>query len=89
MDTTLFQLRSFVHQRLYIAAEEILGEVEKTITLALYEAEVSQTKQEVGSLRHQLTKDLRKKSGCRRHISTTAAASCRASNDQQHSGTGR
>ncbi|XP_039681050.1 zinc finger protein 724-like isoform X1 [Perca fluviatilis] len=62
MDTTLFQLRSFVHQRLYIAAEEILGEVEKTITLALYEAEVSQTKQEVGSLRHQLTKDLRKKS---------------------------
>ncbi|XP_028455903.1 zinc finger protein 724-like [Perca flavescens] len=62
MDTTMFQLRSFVHQRLYTAAEEILGEVEKTITLALYEAEVSQTKQEVGILRHQLTIDLRTKS---------------------------
>ncbi|XP_070837333.1 zinc finger protein 436 [Chaetodon trifascialis] len=54
MDTTMFQLRSFVHQRLYSAAEEILGEVEKTITLALYEAEVSRSKEEVESLRHQL-----------------------------------
>ncbi|XP_051243674.1 zinc finger protein with KRAB and SCAN domains 8-like [Dicentrarchus labrax] len=54
MDTTMFQLRSFVHQRLYTAAEEILGEVEKTITLALYEAEVSRSKEEVESLRHQL-----------------------------------
>nr|XP_046272386.1 zinc finger protein 37 homolog [Scatophagus argus] len=54
MDATMFQLRSFVHQRLYRAAEEILGEVEKTITLALYEAEVSRSKGEVESLRHQL-----------------------------------
>ncbi|KAF3700228.1 Zinc finger protein 37 [Channa argus] len=54
METTMFQLRSFVHQRLYAAAEEILGEVEKTITLALYEAEVSRSKEEVESLRHQL-----------------------------------
>ncbi|XP_029997528.1 zinc finger protein 12-like isoform X2 [Sphaeramia orbicularis] len=37
-DTAMLQLRSFVHQRLYAAAEEILGQVEKTITLALYEA---------------------------------------------------
>ena len=42
------QLRLFVHQRLYTAAEEILGEVEKTITLALYESE-----DQVGSLQHQ------------------------------------
>lgn len=66
MDTmaTIFQLRSFVHQRLYAAAEEILGEVEKTITLALYEAEVnvSRSKEEMESLRHQLGL-LRKKSG--------------------------
>ncbi|XP_070837332.1 uncharacterized protein [Chaetodon trifascialis] len=54
MDTTMFQLRTFVHQRLYSAAEEILGEVEKTITLALYEAEVSRSKEEVESLRQQL-----------------------------------
>ncbi|XP_059204170.1 zinc finger protein 397-like [Centropristis striata] len=54
MDTTMFRLRSFVHQRLYSAAEEILGEVQKTITLALYQAEVSRSKEEVGSLRHQL-----------------------------------
>ncbi|XP_045898521.1 zinc finger protein 70-like [Micropterus dolomieu] len=54
MNTTMFQLRSFVHQRLYTAAEEILGEVEKTIKLALYEAEVSRSKEEVESLRHQL-----------------------------------
>ncbi|XP_026206097.1 zinc finger protein OZF-like isoform X2 [Anabas testudineus] len=61
MDTTMLQLRSFVHQRLYAAAEEILGEVEKTMTLALYEAEVSRSKEEVESLRHQLGL-LRKKS---------------------------
>lgn len=54
MDVTMFSLRSFVHQRLYTAAEEILGEVEKTITLALYEAEVSRSKEEIESLRHQL-----------------------------------
>ena len=62
MDSTMFQLRSFVHQRLYAAAEEILGVVEKTITLALYEAEVSRSKEEVESLRHQLDL-LRKKPG--------------------------
>ncbi|XP_078125496.1 uncharacterized protein LOC144529979 [Sander vitreus] len=62
MDTTMIQLRLFVHQRLYTAAEEILGEVEKTITLALHEAEVSQS-EELRSLRHPLTLDLlRKKS---------------------------
>ncbi|XP_042361042.1 zinc finger protein with KRAB and SCAN domains 8-like [Plectropomus leopardus] len=61
MDTKMFQLRSFVHQRLYTAAEEILGEVEKTITLALYEAEVSRSKEEEESLRHQLTVDLQRK----------------------------
>ncbi|CAJ1076519.1 zinc finger protein 287-like [Xyrichtys novacula] len=54
MSSTMFQLRSFVHQRLYAAAEEILGEVEKTISLALYEAEVSRSQEEVESLRHQL-----------------------------------
>ncbi|TNN66134.1 hypothetical protein EYF80_023612 [Liparis tanakae] len=61
MDTTMFQLRSFVHQRLYTAAEEILGEVQKTITLAMYEAEVTRSKEEVESLRTQLD-FLRKKS---------------------------
>lgn len=58
----MLRLRSFVHQRLYAAAEEILGEVEKSITLALYEAEVSRSKEEVESLRHQLGL-LRRKSG--------------------------
>ena len=59
----MIQLRLFVHQRLYTAAEEILGEVEKTITLALHEAEVSQS-EGLSSLRHQLTLDLlRKQSG--------------------------
>ncbi|XP_034566885.1 zinc finger protein 177-like [Notolabrus celidotus] len=42
----MFQLRSFVHQRLYAAAEEILGEVEKTITLALHEARTQRPKQD-------------------------------------------
>ncbi|KAF1379448.1 hypothetical protein PFLUV_G00176160 [Perca fluviatilis] len=60
MDTTMIQLRLFVHQRLYTAAEEILGEVEKTITLALHEAEVSQS-EGLRSLRHQLTLDLLRK----------------------------
>lgn len=50
----MFQLRSFVHQRLYAAAEEILGEVEKAIALATHEAEVSRSKEEVESLRQQL-----------------------------------
>uniref|UniRef100_A0A3Q1GLD1 Zinc finger and SCAN domain-containing protein 2-like n=1 Tax=Acanthochromis polyacanthus TaxID=80966 RepID=A0A3Q1GLD1_9TELE len=53
MDATMFQLRSFVHRRLYAAAEEILGEVEKTITLAVHEAEVSRS-EEAESLRRQL-----------------------------------
>ncbi|XP_029364440.1 zinc finger protein 436-like [Echeneis naucrates] len=39
MDATMFQLRSFVHQRLYAAAEEILGQVERTLRTALYGAE--------------------------------------------------
>ncbi|XP_034749727.1 uncharacterized protein LOC117957793 isoform X2 [Etheostoma cragini] len=64
MDTTMIQLRLFVHQRLYTAAEEILGEVEKTITLALHEAEVSHCEsEELQRLRHQLTLEvLQKKS---------------------------
>ncbi|XP_034749721.1 zinc finger protein OZF-like isoform X2 [Etheostoma cragini] len=70
MDTTMFQLRSFVHQRLYTAAEEILGEVEKTITIALHEAEVSQSKQEVG--RHQQTIDLRKESAAEPSLTISA-----------------
>lgn len=45
----MFQLRLFVHQRLYAAAEEILGQMENTITLVLHEAE---------SLRHQLKSGL-------------------------------
>ena len=64
MDATMFQLRAFVHRRLYAAAEEILGEVERTVTSALYEAEVSRSKEEVESLRHQLGL-LRKSSGLR------------------------
>ncbi|XP_028267868.1 zinc finger protein 16-like isoform X2 [Parambassis ranga] len=54
MDTTMIQLRLFVHQRLFSAAEEILGEVEKTVALALHEADVSRSKEEAESLRHQL-----------------------------------
>lgn len=63
MDSTMFQLRSFVHQRLYAAAEEIFGEVEKVITLALNKAEVHRHKEEAESPPpHQL--DLKgKKSG--------------------------
>ncbi|XP_056256726.1 zinc finger protein 26-like [Seriola aureovittata] len=72
MDATMFQLRSFVHQRLYAAAEEILGEVEKTITLALYEAEVSRSKEEVESLRHQLGL-LRKKSAAEPPLTSSTA----------------
>ncbi|KAM6965783.1 uncharacterized protein LKV04_018288 [Tautogolabrus adspersus] len=55
MESAILQLRSFVHNRLHAAAEEILGEVEKTVTLALYEAEVSRSKEELESLRHQLS----------------------------------
>ncbi|XP_059204333.1 zinc finger protein 391-like [Centropristis striata] len=54
METTMVELRSFVHQRLFSAAEEILGEVQKTVTLALYQAEVSRSKEELERLRHQL-----------------------------------
>ncbi|XP_041634049.1 zinc finger protein 37-like [Cheilinus undulatus] len=53
MGIPVFHLRSFVHQRLSAAAEEIFGEVEKTIT-ALFEAEVCRSKEEVESLRNQL-----------------------------------
>lgn len=63
MDATMFQLRSFVHHRMYAAAEEILGEVEKTITLAV--CEVSRSKEEVESLRRQ-PGFLQNKSGLRR-----------------------
>lgn len=52
MDVTMFQLRSFVHQRLYTAAEEILGEVERAITLALNKAEVGRRKEEAESPPH-------------------------------------
>ncbi|KAM8845744.1 uncharacterized protein AB9W97_000742 [Spinachia spinachia] len=54
MDATMFDLRSFVHQRLFAAAEEILGEVEKTIASATCEPDVSRSKEEVQSPRHQL-----------------------------------
>ncbi|KAL7377745.1 hypothetical protein ABVT39_003788 [Epinephelus coioides] len=59
MDTKMIKLRLFIHQRLYSAAEEILGEVEKTITLALCQPEVSRSEEEAGSLRHQ--RDIRRK----------------------------
>lgn len=53
----MFQLRLFVHQRLYAAAEEILGQMENTITLVLHEADV-RAKEEAESLRHQLKSGL-------------------------------
>ncbi|XP_033500187.1 uncharacterized protein LOC117268098 isoform X2 [Epinephelus lanceolatus] len=59
MDTKMIKLRLFIHQRLYSAAEEILGEVEKTITLALCQPEVSRSEEEAGSLRHQ--RDIQRK----------------------------
>ncbi|XP_068575192.1 zinc finger protein with KRAB and SCAN domains 8-like [Cebidichthys violaceus] len=88
MDTTMFQLRSFVHQRLYAAAEEILGEVEKTITLAMYEAEVSRSKEEVESLRHQLD-FLRKKSAAEASLTSSTVKSgdqCDAPLQQENPG---
>ncbi|XP_071329896.1 zinc finger protein 260-like isoform X1 [Trachinotus anak] len=51
----MFQLRSFVHQRLYAAAEEILGEVEKTITLILHEAGVHRPRGEPPATESPLT----------------------------------
>lgn len=60
MDRTMFQLRSFVHQRLYTAAEEILGEVEKAITLALNKAEVRRHKEDAESPPHQQDFQLKK-----------------------------
>lgn len=54
MDATMFQLRSFVHQRLYAAAEEILGEVERAITVALHRGEVHRFKEEAASPAQQL-----------------------------------
>ncbi|XP_068433920.1 uncharacterized protein [Clinocottus analis] len=70
MAATMFQLRSFVHQRLYTAAEEILGEVEKTITLAMYEVEVTRSKEEVKSLRNEL-EILRNKSAAESSLSSS------------------
>lgn len=43
----MLQLRSFIQQRLSAAAEEILGEVERTITLALSEAQLHPPKEEL------------------------------------------
>lgn len=54
MDGTMFQLRSFVHQRLYAAAEEILGEVERAITVALHRGEVHRFKEEAACPAQQL-----------------------------------
>ncbi|XP_029293922.1 uncharacterized protein LOC115012440 [Cottoperca gobio] len=50
-DATMFQLMSFVHHRLYTAAEDILVEVEKTITLALNKAEPNYQRQKLDFLR--------------------------------------
>lgn len=69
MDITMFQLRSFVHQRLYTAAEEILGEVEKAIALALSKAEISRRKEEAESPPHRHDFQ-RKKSGLSNFVST-------------------
>lgn len=58
----MFQLRAFVHQRLYAAAEEIFGEVEKAI-LALNKAEVQRHKTETESPPPQHLHLQRQKSG--------------------------
>lgn len=52
----MLQLRLFVHQRMCAAAEDILGQVEKAIMLALSEAEDARSKDvaEEG-LRHPLS----------------------------------
>ncbi|XP_047427849.1 zinc finger protein 100-like [Mugil cephalus] len=69
MDATMFQLRSFVHHRMYAAAEEILGEVEKTITLAM--SEVSRPKEEAESLRRR-TSFLQNKSADRLPLASSS-----------------
>ncbi|KAJ4932329.1 hypothetical protein JOQ06_010753 [Pogonophryne albipinna] len=66
----MFQLRSFVHQRLYIAAEEILGEVEKTIKLAFEEGP---SKDEAGRLQDLL--DLRMKAAAERSLTSSTVES--------------
>lgn len=43
----MLRLRSFIQQRLSAAAEEILGEVERTITLALSGAQLHPPKEEL------------------------------------------
>ncbi|XP_071777336.2 uncharacterized protein LOC139928621 [Centroberyx gerrardi] len=50
--STMFQLRDFVNERLSAAAVEIFGEVEKTI--ALYQVQVTRSRDEVDNLRKQL-----------------------------------
>ena len=42
----MLQLRSFIQQRLSAAAEEILGEVERTVSLALSGAQLHPPKEE-------------------------------------------
>lgn len=51
----MFQLKLFVHQRLHAAAEDILGQVEKAIVLALSEAEGARSKDLAEGLLHQLS----------------------------------
>ncbi|XP_071385927.1 zinc finger protein 436-like [Centroberyx affinis] len=48
----MFQLRDFVNERLSAAAVEIFGEVEKTV--ALYQVQVTRSRDEVDNLRKQL-----------------------------------
>ncbi|XP_033944722.1 zinc finger protein OZF-like [Pseudochaenichthys georgianus] len=70
MDAAMFQLRSFVHQRLYTAAEEILGEVEKTIKLAFEEGP---SKDEAVRLQDLL--DLRMKAAAERSLTSSTVES--------------
>ena len=48
----MLHLRTFVSERLSAAAEDIFGEVEKT--LSLYQVEVSRSREEIILLRQQL-----------------------------------
>ncbi|KAK1877312.1 hypothetical protein KUDE01_002627 [Dissostichus eleginoides] len=70
MDAAMFQLRSFVHQRLYTAAEEILGEVEKTIKLAFEE---DPSKDKAGRLQDLLV--LRMKAAAERSLTSSTVES--------------
>ncbi|KAI9523419.1 hypothetical protein NQZ68_028443 [Dissostichus eleginoides] len=89
MDTALIKLRLFVHQRLYRAAEDILGEVEKTIKLALLADGGSDLcEEEDGSPPPPL--DLRKKSAAERSLTSSTVESeedeCDASLLQENPG---